>query len=195
VSCARTILLTLFCVLFAAGCGSEPVAEGEPATAVPAGDASPVDPSILPRPFTAEQIREEMHVGFTVDVGQTTSEGEVLTRWTVIAADAEGVEIEYATLDAAGRVTGEREVERSLWIELRDHATFPVETSVREEVTRETTLGTLDGWLYTVHDEEAGAVTEFFFARELPGAPVYMRTTRGDQVMVEMVQHRRGRPE
>ena len=52
----------------------------------------------------------------------------------------------------------------------------------------ETPLGRLAGWLYIVEDEEQGARSEFFFARSLPGAPVWARVTNGDEIVMEMVQ-------
>jgi hypothetical protein len=164
------------------------------ASAQTPAEPTPAPADILPRPFTAEQIRAEMAPGFTAVLGRRTPEGESRQRWTVVAADAEGVEIEYAALDGAGRPTGEPRVAHSGWVELRDHATFPADRSTREEVTRDTALGRLDGWLYTVRDPDAGTVAEFFFAAAYPGAPVEMRVTQGGETVMEMRQLERHRP-
>jgi hypothetical protein len=115
-------------------------------------------------------------------------------RWTVVASDAAGVEIEYVKLDESGEATGTRRTERADWVELRDHATFPAATSTLQEVARETALGTLDGLLYTVKDENHGRVTEFFFAKSLPGAPVHMRAVQAGELVMELNQIARHRP-
>jgi hypothetical protein len=184
-------LLLVF--LLGAGCGGR-----QPATEEPPPDETVTevaDDEILPRPFTAAQIRDEWVLGFNLTMLRKTGGTEALQRWTVIAADRDAVEIEYVTLDAGGVPVGDTTARRSTWVELRDHATFPAASGTREDVTRNTSLGTLEGWLYTVRDEERNTVTEFFFAKELPGAPVQMRTTSDGEVVGELIQIDRNRPE
>jgi hypothetical protein len=45
-----------------------------------------------------------------------------------------------------------------------------------------------------VRDDEAGTVTEFFFAESFPGAPVHMRVMAGVQIVMEMQQRRHTQP-
>lgn len=180
------------------GCGADrtppPAGRGDRAAANDGGPAAERS-SILPRPFTAEQIRDEWVPGLTIRFRRTTP-GEVkLERWTVVAADEEGAQIEFTVVDASGNTVGQPDVQRAGWVELRDHASFPAQRASRAEATRETPLGLLDGWLYTVRDDEAGTVTEFFFARKFPGAPVLMRTTRAGEPVLELTQLERRRPE
>lgn len=172
-------------------CGPQPDPEAAAPAVAEAPDAPPLDaedPTILKRPFTADEIRGEWTVGLQLVMLQTTPDGEQKQRWTVVRADDEGCEIEFAMLDDHGKVAGEPTVERTGWVELRDHATFKADVSTREDVTRETPLGTLDGWLYTVRDDEAGTVTEYFFAKSLPGAPVHMRIQKDGATILEMTQ-------
>jgi len=178
------------------GCSGGAAPGTEAQTPPPAVEVAPPtgdEAAILPRPFTAEEIRDEWVPGFQLTIRRSTGEGPTLERWTVASADASGAEIEYAPLDDAGNPAGQPRVERSTWIQLRDHATFPASSSRREEVTRDTALGRLDGWLYTVDDEAAGTRTELFFAKSLPGAPVQFRMTRGDDVVLELEQTARSR--
>ena len=77
---------------------------------------------------------------------------------------------------------------------LRRHH-FPADRATFQETTLETPLGTLDGWLYTIRNEADGTVTTMFFAESLPGAPVVVRETRGDELIMEMTQLTRTRPE
>lgn len=158
-------------------------------------ERDPEDPSILRRPFSADEIRRAWVPGLVLELQRKTSEGERLERWTVMASDADGTYIEYATFDAEGAVTGEPRLERTAWVELRDHASFKADRSRREKTTRETALGTLDGWLYTVEDPESGTLSEFFFARSYPGAPVQVRVTRGEELIMELIQLARHRSE
>ena len=114
---------------------------------------------------------------------------------TVLAADDEGAEIEYATIADDGSVDGEPSVSRSSWIELRDHASFPASHSTREWVSRSTALGDFEGWLYRVAEPDAATVREFFFVPSLPGAPVKMRILEGESTITELEQTARLRPE
>jgi len=188
----------LLVLLLVPGCGADrtprPAGQDDRAAATDGGPAAEQS-SILPRPFTAEQIRDEWVPGLTIRFRRTTPGEVTLERWTVLAADEDGVAIEFAGIDGAGNPVGRPEVRRAGWVELRDHASFPADRATREEATRETPLGLLDGWLYTVRDDEAGTLTEFFFARKFPGAPVLMRTTRGGDPVLELTQLERVRPE
>jgi len=146
------------------------------------------DADVLPRPFTADQIRDEWVEGFELTVRRWTPDGEMRERWKVVAADADAAEIAFTPIDGDGKPVGEPRVERSTWVELRDHATFPADRATREQVTLPTALGELDGWLYTVHDPDDGTVSEYFFATRYPGAPVLMRVTQGEATLMVMEQ-------
>jgi hypothetical protein len=184
-------LITVFSLataLVASGCGGP---DG-PAVEAP---GEPVDsPAILERPFTAEQIRDEWTQGFQLRIRRWSPGGEVNERWTVVYADDEKVDIQSFTIDESGAEVGEPRVETSTWTELRDHATFRADRATRERATRETALGSLEGWLYAVEDPEAETVSEFFFADSLPGAPVHLRVLANGELAMEFEQLERVRP-
>ncbi len=192
----RSGLVTIILVL--AACAGQP---GGPTTA-PAGDddavvgaaEEPAEAAILERPFTAEQIRDEWVAGFSLVMRRSTPGEARLERWTVLAADAEGAEIEFAAIGEDGAVSGEPVVQRSTWLELRDHASFPAASATREWTRRDTAFGALEGWLYRVPEEGSEAVSEFFFVPGLPGAPVQMRTFEGEQIVFELEQIERSPP-
>jgi len=115
-------------------------------------------------------------------------------RWTVVSADDEGVEIEYATIADDGSVEGEPSINRSTWTELRDHAAFPAAYTTREWVSRSTTLGNFEGWFYRVAEPGDATVQEFFFVPSLPGAPVQMRIIEEDTTVSVFEQTARLRP-
>ena len=166
----------------------------QPPTATGAVETDPDDPTLIMRPFTAEQIRAEWVSGLRLLVRRTYPEETRIERWTVIAADDWGADIEYTTIADDGSVMGEPTLSRSTWIALRDHASFPAAHSTREWVARTTQLGEFEGWLYRVANEGAATVQEFFFVPELPGAPVQLRVFEGDAMIFEFEQTARLRP-
>ena len=157
-------------------------------SALLAAPPEPRAPQHLPRPFTAEQIRDEWVEGLTLVMRSVGPEGEARQRWTVVQADETGAVIEFAPIDSQGQAAGDARTERSTWTQLRDHATFSASSATREAVTRKTPLGTFEGWLYVVPDPEQGTVTEFFFANDLPGAPLEMRVSREGRTLMELTQ-------
>ncbi len=186
--------------------GASPPDAGTPAAGTPAAGTAPPqatapadtaagDPSLLPWPFSAEQIRDEWVEGLTLVMRTDSAEGGALERWRVVAADAEAAEIEFQQIDAAGKAVGEPRVARSTWVDLRNHASFPKDRAIREEVTRETALGKLEGWLYLMPDEAAGTVQEMFFAHSYPGAPVQMRVIKEGKPIMALAQIERERPD
>jgi len=197
---AAELIVILFLMTLGCGRGEEPTDNAETGDAIDAAatTASPVelepdDPSLLRRPFTADEIRDEWVEGFRLLIRRTTPAAVKIERWTVISADDEGAEIEYATLDEDNNVA-DSGVLGTTWVELRDHASFPAATATREWVTRATGLGTYDGWLYRVAGD-GGAVEEYFFVPSLPGAPVQMKIVNGDHTVFELEQMARLRPD
>lgn len=188
-----TVMMIVVGAMCAVACG----AGSEPAAAVATeGIPKEVDPlpALLDRPFTADQIRDEWTEGFQLRIRRWTPKAEIFEVWTVIDADADGVDIESKAMDEAGAPVGEARVQTSTWVQLRDHASFPVDRATRESVSRETPLGELQGWLYTVSDPSTGAVTELFFAETLPGAPVFVHVLSGGEIVEIFEQVERIRP-
>ena len=196
----HTAPLILILFLMTLGCGQGEGPAGSTETVDPgvaettALDLEPGDPSLLRRPFTADEIRDEWIEGFRLLIRRTTPEGTSVERWTVLSADDEGAEIEYVTLDQDNNVS-ESAVRTATWVELRDHASFPAATATREWITRSTGLGTYDGWLYRVSGDDGASVEEFFFVPSLAGAPIQMKIVNGDQTIFELEQLARLRPD
>jgi len=185
------VVVGSICAL-ACGAGSEP--ELVQVTVPAPKEAGPV-PTILDRPFTAEQIRDEWVEGFQLRIRQWTPEAEAIQVWTVVRADGDAVDIKSEVLDENGSVVDEATVQTSSWVQLRDHASFPVDRATREAVVRETPLGELKGWLYTVADPGGATVSEFFFAEKMPGAPVFVHVLRDGELVEIFEQVERSRPE
>ena len=184
--CANRRWVALLALLPIIGCAAEPTSEEPPAPTAVATESLEV-------PFTVERIRGEWTPGLTLVLHFNFPDRQEWQRWTVVAADANGAEIAYQPLDAQGQPVAPPQRAPSSWTDLRDHALFPAAESRRERASRETTMGELEGWLYTVHDPQAETMTEFFFADELPGAPVWMETRRGEEVILTVNQIARQR--
>ena len=75
-------------VLLALGCGGNG-SPGEQTEIVV--DLDPHDPSILMRPFSAGEIRDEWVPGFRLLMRRTFPEETRIERWTVVSADRDGV--------------------------------------------------------------------------------------------------------
>ena len=148
----------------------------------------------LPFPFTAEEIRDAMPEGLVITLAKTSPAGDQQEIWKVESADAEGVSIEYTVLDGDGAQQMEPVVQRALWTELRDHATFSTANAKRQETRRTTALGELDGWLYTTEGPVDGTRSEMFFATKYPGAPVQMKAFQDGVAVVSMEQVKRQAP-
>jgi hypothetical protein len=182
------------------GCSQEPGSNTDPSgpgggpAAVNSSHRESDDSTLLPTPFTAEEIRDEWIEGFQIVIQRRSPSEERLERWTVVRADEDGAVIEYADIDAYGNVSGEPTIQRSSWQELRDHASFAADHASRERVVRQTPLGEFEGWLYIVGDNESGTTTRFFFASELPGAPVAMEMVDDGTTLVALEQLERYRP-
>jgi hypothetical protein len=187
------LIVVVAIVGWAVGCGgpSGPVT----AAKTPVADGLDTEqPGFLTTPFTADQIRDEWVEGLEVKIRRWTPEAEAYEIWTVTGVDSEGAEITSTLLGPGGDVVRGPESHRSTWTELRDHASFPSAVASRERVRRETPLGGLDGWLYTVQDPDSGAESELFFAETLPGAPVSVHVFRGGELVEIFEQVERERP-
>jgi hypothetical protein len=186
-----TIVVLFALAAVACGGGPKPTADDR-------GERPPEQPdavaTLLDHPFSAEQIRDEWVVGFTLKIRRWTPDAEAFEEWTVVGADSDGVDIESVVLDADGQPTTAPAVQHSTWVQLRDHASFPADRATREAVTRGTPLGELSGWLYAVDDPSGEVVTEFFFAEELPGAPVTVHVIKGGELVEVFEQVERSRP-
>lgn len=188
-----TSTIVLLAALSVVACGGGSGTAGDDGSETP-----PVRPdavaTLLEHPFSAEQIRDEWVVGFTVKVRRWTPDAEAFEEWTVVGADADGVDIESIVLDASGNPVADPTIQHSTWVQLRDHASFPADRATRETEARDTPLGELSGWLYVVGDPSGEVVTEFFFAEELPGAPVTVHVIKGGELVEVFEQVERSRP-
>jgi hypothetical protein len=91
-----------------------------------------------------------------------------------VRCDAEGATIEKARLTVDGMPLGPATTDRTTWLELQAHASFPADQTDIAVETIETPLGALECQRYTVHD--GSTIETFWFARPAPGMPIRFMT-------------------
>lgn len=122
-----------------------------------------------PTPFSAEQIRAATKVGRRY-AWRVEEEGKPPATRVIVftSVDEEGAVMVAGPDDASLAASSPS---RARWDELQKHALFPAAaTSVQDERVT-VPAGTFDCRVYTVKDAD-GTVRRFYFALDLPGAPV-----------------------
>lgn len=150
------------------------------------GSSASMDESIAPRPFTAAEIRDANPAG-TVLVFRLSPQGqpEMRQRFEFHETDGEVVRMGGRTIDAAGAVLQSEPAAPVSWVELRDHATFPADATVLDEVQVEVPAGAFRCKRYTVTRPD-GQVEVFHFADDRPGPPVLMTIAAGGAEVFRM---------
>lgn len=137
-------------------------------------------PGLAPTPFTAAEIRAGCPAGRVSVVRSPAG----LTAIRFAECDREGAWIEDTLLDEDGRVAGEVDRERSTWLQLQEHAAFPVEDTTIDRVEL---LGPLEQrrcLRYIVRRGEATLV--FWFAVDLPGMPIRVDRIEGGEALTTL---------
>ena len=148
----------------------------------PGPDPHQLSPEDLPTPFTAAEIREGCPPGRTLRFRiERAGEDPAIRVSRYVETDADGAVQESWTEDLDGRRLSDPERERSTWLELQEHASFPRATTERAEGELGTPAGRFACLLYTRNDPDA--TWRFWFARDLPGQPIrYEREASGQIV-------------
>jgi hypothetical protein len=146
------------------------------------GDPHLLRPDHLPTPFSAAEIRDAFQPGREVRSRLVRAGEEPVVRVRrSISGDSEGGVYEFWTESEAGQPLSEPVRDRSTWLELQGHASMPADQTVIEDVTIEVPMGRYEGRRYT--RTSGDEVDTFWFAMELPGAPVrFEQRVRGELV-------------
>ncbi len=181
--------------VLAVGCGSSsagPPAEHAEEPAVTSAAATEPADGHAPTPYTAEQIRDATHQGrrylFRVTLG---TESPLTREMRFVRVDAQGATIASSMRDADGREVAPAEESTVTWEELRQHALFPARATTITDESIDVAAGHFETRHYTVRDDEEGTTSHFWFANDLPGAPVKLVTEHeGTPLMtMELVTH------
>jgi hypothetical protein len=159
--------------LAAAACGGPPAKAPEPEevrSSTPDPLTAPIEPvrqgPVYPAPFSSDEIRAATRAGrtyrFRVEVPGKKPRERVLTFTKV---DESGAEI----------FSGSGEPKRVGWPTLQRHSEWPKDRVKTREETVKLPGGKFDCMVYEVRGDD-GEVSTYFFARNLPGAPVLFYT-------------------
>jgi hypothetical protein len=141
--------------------------------------------AVYPAPFTAEQLREATKNGRTyrykVEMPNKSPKEYVITFRHV---DEGGAEIQ-STSDSSKRMS---------WAALQAQSEFPKDKTRTHEEKLKTPAGKFFCIVYEVTMEE-GEVWTFYFAKNLPGAPVYFYSERNGKRLrtTTLVDHQPGK--
>jgi hypothetical protein len=153
---------------------------GEKSGPKPDGDEKPKGP-VYPAPFTAEQIRDATKSGRTyrykVEVPNKSPKEYVITFRNV---DEGGAEIH----------AGGNEPRRMGWLKLQQDGEFPKDKVTTRDEKLKTPAGKFECIVYEVAGEE-GEVWTYYFAKKLPGAPVFFYVERNGKRLrtTTLVEH------
>lgn len=178
-------------LMLATACAEPVENEASEPTQAPTTGNEAVEPGIAEVPFRAEEIRAATLPGRTYVVEMREGDAEPQREvWTFEESTDEGFVLVVRDLDDV-------ELRRSEgpWTELESHAHFPAELTTIGNTELSSELGTRACRLYEVRDpDDANVVRRFWFATDLPGAPIRMVVENGGEMVMEMkiVEHRPG---
>lgn len=164
-------------------------------TAAPAkAEAKAPAGEMAPPPFTAEQIRAATPDGRRYVFDLMLMEFGKLRREIVFRDPTETtVRIESKSLSAPGK-PAKAETSTTSWAELVSHAAYPAAATTIEDTEVTVPAGTFAAKLYTIREDGKDGlpkVTQAWFAKALPGAPVkhvIQLGNRTDRVML-LLEH------
>jgi len=144
-------------------------------------------------PFKAAQIRAATATGRTYVwrvSGPAGPSGEREARFE--AVDDDGATLVSSGRDEAGKPVGEERT-KVTWAELEGHARFPAAMLTVKEETVTVPAGEFACLLYEVKEPD-GSLARFWFAKDLPGAPVKIEASKDGTLLErrELVKHEHG---
>lgn len=187
----RTLLVIgSFLALASCGASSDPSAPGRAAHG--GGEHAPEDAEpIAEVPFAAQAIRDASPAGRTYVFRFEEDGAERVERWVFERVDERGFTSTSTPVDGDGHPTGPAQRSEGTWEELESHAHFPAARTTITNAQLTIPLGAFRCRLYTVtsEDEEGReVVSRYWFAVDLPGAPVRMvREVGGEPVLTMMI--------
>lgn len=153
----------------------------------------PVEP-----PFTAAEIAAATRPGRTYRFKlswDSGSEGSETIEFLAVDGDSCTMLVVLRDEDGTVLAIDPPEPERVSFAELEADAHFPAADTQRSEASIEVPAGRFECLVYEVHERYPGGelTTTYWFAKELPGAPVKMvtRSTHGSTTRV-LVEHTPG---
>jgi hypothetical protein len=181
-------------VLLSTGCAAAPPVTAVPAAAPPSAATAAAAGGVFPAPFTAAQIRDATRPGRTY-VFRVESAGKptVIRSIEFTRVDGDRAEMTAAVKDESGAVLRALPPKAVTFEELRSHGEFPRAAVTTAEETITVPAGRFECLVYRVQEQD-GSVSRYFFAKDMPGAPVLFYTEKdGARLMTStLLEHRTG---
>jgi hypothetical protein len=187
----RDTALLLACSAILVACGGAPATTRStvpPAPPPSRTDDAPLDPDAgrAPTPYTAAQIRSASKAGRTYEfLIERPGELPIRNRVVFVIVTEDRATIASQLIDPHGEKIGEPELTETTWDELRRHGSFAIEATTITDDQTETPVGSFDCKRYVVVEQgPAGEQRRiFWFANDLPGAPVEAHLEQGGEVV------------
>ncbi len=153
-------------------------------------------PDHAPTPFSAEEIRSGCPRGRKI-VFQVEVFGKPLLYRTItfVTVNPEDTVFETVTTGMDGKKIGKKRMTIAKWKDLQAHASFPGKQTETRSENHTTPAGTFDCWLYIITSQKDGKknVRRYWFAKSLPGPPVYVEETVDGRLAYKMTMLKTGR--
>ena len=151
-------------------------------------EANRLKPDHAPAPFSAAEIRDSIYNGLRFKYQlQATDKPVIFAVITFWAWSEEGVTVEAVRFDSEGKQVGEKKINCMEWEEIQKLGSFPeADTKITSE-TINTPAGTFECWLYKVTSggKKEKHVERHWFAKTMPGLPVYIEEKVAGQLMLK----------
>jgi len=149
----------------------------------PPPDAHRLTPDTLPTPFSAQQIREACAPGRS-NTFRVERQGDdpYVARWEFVDGDEDGADSLRWTESLEGLRLEAPSPSASRWSELQAHASYPASTTTIAVETIDIPAGRFECWVYTT-ELEGSEVARAWFAKDLPGPPVLVRSEVGGTIV------------
>lgn len=136
-----------------------------------------------PTPFTADQIRQGCRDGRKI-TWRHAAPGRAAYQqtFTFEEGDAEGALLVVSTYGEDGKRVGEPMRHRGKWKQFQSHASFPASDTRIVEEDQETVMGIFACLHYEVSSPD-GRVSDFWFAKDLPGPPIRVEVRRDGRLL------------
>lgn len=145
-------------------------------------------------PYSADEIRDATRPGRRYTFRQESQGNVTYNVMEFVSVSEDSLVMQVTQQDGERKTIGEPATRPDSWAALESHAHFPKDHTTIEDAEVEVPAGSFACSLYTVADPAAGMVQRFWFANELPGAPVKVEVLVQEKVVFTMLleEHRAG---
>ncbi len=145
-------------------------------------------------PFSADEIRDATRPGRRYTFRQESQGNVTYNLMEFLNVGEDSLLMMTTQLNGEREPIGEPATKPATWAELESHAHFPRAHTTIEDAEIEVPAGTFACSLYTVAEPGAVMAQRYWFAKDLPGAPVKVEVEVEEKIVFTMLleEHRAG---